>query len=110
MENLSETESAEDTAILQCRTARRLARTEDVVDITPGPRCGIVSTAPVIALGELQKDDEFSFRGARKFCNGAIVNQNLSCSFDPSNFMCLVCQKEHNILDVSRPVVIGLSD
>ena len=99
----------EDTTYLQCRTARRLARSGEVVDVTPGPVCGTLSTAPLPVMGDLTPDD-FSFRGARKQALGSTVNQNASFSFDPANLQCLACQKEHSIINVDRPVVIAFSD
>ncbi len=102
--------ASEDTTILQCRTARRVARTSDTVDISPGPDCGLLSSAPLPTVGELTREDDFCFRGARKTYQGTIVNQNIGCSFDPSNMMCLACRSEHNIVNLDRPVVIALSD
>ena len=99
-----------DTAVLQCRTARRLARSFETVDITPGTACGTVSTGARPVVGDLEQEDTFSFHGARKLHQGVTVHQNISCSFDPCNCSCLACQKEHSIVSLFHPVVIGISD
>ncbi len=47
----------------------------------------------------LDTDVKNCFKGARIEKNGSIVNQYLSCSFDPSTLICITCTKEHDIMD-----------
>jgi len=39
------------------------------------------------------------FKGATIEKNGVLVNQYVSCSFDPATLVCITCSKEHGILE-----------
>ncbi len=54
---------------------------------------------------------EDCFKGARIEKNGVLVNQYVSCSFDPATLVCITCSKEHGILEGGEgPECFVLSD
>ena len=98
-----------DRTYLQCKTARRLAGAATATDISPEPGSeNLPDPSPYI--GSLQPEDNYSFRGSRVIHAGQCVNQSICLSFDPSNMHCLACQKEHMILDNTKPMIVGVSD
>ena len=87
---------------LQCRAAREAANIDSFTNIScnenamqteqkTGDKVGSMDIA-------LDRDIEGCFKGSRIEKNGILVNQFLSCSFDPSTHICITCSNEHSIL------------
>ncbi len=102
-------DQVQDRTYLQCKTARRRVVSPAATDISPEPHPGNLQD-PSSFIGSLLPEDEYSFRGSRIAHAGQCVNQSICLSFDPSNFYCLACQKEHVIVDGIKPTVVGISD
>ncbi len=47
----------------------------------------------------LDPDIKNCFKGARIEKNGNVVNQLMSCLFDPSTLLCITCSREHKVLE-----------
>jgi hypothetical protein len=85
----------------QCRAAREAAMTVEVTDITCNENALTTERKKGYRVGTMDKnlnhDVANSFKGARIEKNGNLVNQFLSCSFDPSTHICITCSSEHSI-------------
>jgi hypothetical protein len=65
--------------------------------------------SPVIGTFETHSGIEKTFHGSRVLKGGTVVNQLISCSFDPSNLECVSCGNDHKIIS-SSPAVFVFAD
>jgi hypothetical protein len=90
-------------AYAQCKAAREAANRRIVVDISCNENAMVSSTLGGDRVGSMDKGVDKSiencFKGARIEKNGVLVNQYLSCSFDPSTLVCITCESEHRLLE-----------
>jgi hypothetical protein len=95
----------------QCRASRLNSFRDTLISISADGTFGkkVVSVSPT--FGSLEDHDgiEKTFAGSRILKNNVTVNQSCSMSFDPCNFVCVSCDKEHKIIDDS-PMVFCFSD
>ncbi len=87
---------------IQCRAAREAAGSVEVHDISCNENVSSTSQKKVDRVGSMDKSIDGSvgncFKGTRIEKNGVLVNQFLTCSFDPATLVCITCSKEHGIL------------
>jgi hypothetical protein len=95
----------------QCRSARIANHKETLVSVSNDDTFGktITVQAPLFGTFEDHAGLDATFHGSRVMKGSTMVNESLSCSFDPSTLTCLSCKKEHKILG-NQPVVLVLSD
>jgi hypothetical protein len=90
-------------AYAQCKAAREAANRRIVVDISCNENAMVSSTLGGDRVGSMDKGVDKSiencFKGARIEKNGVLVNQYLSCSFDPATLVCITCESEHKLLE-----------
>jgi hypothetical protein len=95
----------------QCRASRLNSFRDTLISISADDTFGkkVVSVSPT--FGSLEDHDGIkkTFAGSRILKNNVTVNQSCSMSFDPCNFVCVSCDKEHKIIDDS-PTVFCFSD
>ena len=88
-------------AYAQCKAAREAANRRIVVDISCSENAMVSSTLGGDRVGSMDrgvdKSIENCFKGARIEKNGVLVNQYLSCSFDPATLVCITCENEHKL-------------
>jgi hypothetical protein len=91
------------SAYAQCKAAREAANHRIVVDISCNENAMVSSTVGGDRVGSMDrgidKSIENCFKGARIEKNGVLVNQYLSCSFDPATLVCITCETEHKLLE-----------
>ncbi len=87
---------------LQCRAAREAANVDSLTNISCNENAMQIEQKTGDKVGSmdiaLDRDIEGCFKGSRIEKNGILVNQFLSCSFDPSTHICITCSNEHSIL------------
>jgi hypothetical protein len=100
-----------DDAYYQCNSARTACRKETLVSVSHDSSFGKTVTVQSPPIGSLLDHGEMdqTFHGSRVMKGHTIVNESISCSFDPGNLKCLSCAGEHNIIE-KTPVIIVLSD
>jgi hypothetical protein len=85
----------------QCRAAREVAMSREVTDISCNANALSTEKKKGFRVGTMDRglDSDIlnCFKGVRIEKNGNLVNQFLSCSFDPSSHMCITCSHEHAI-------------
>ena len=90
-------------AYAQCKAAREASNRRTVVDISCNENAMVSSTLGGDRVGSMDrgvdKSIENCFKGARIEKNGVLVNQYLSCSFDPATLVCITCESEHKLLE-----------
>jgi len=90
-------------AYAQCKAAREASNRRTVVDISCNENAMVSSTLGGDRVGSMDrgvdKSIENCFKGARIEKNGVLVNQYLSCSFDPATLVCITCESEHRLLE-----------
>jgi hypothetical protein len=101
-------------AYAQCKAAREAANRRIVVDISCNENAMVSSTLGGDRVGSMDKGVDKSiencFKGARIEKNGVLVNQYLSCSFDPATLVCITCESEHKLLEGGGGDRVLLSD
>ncbi len=100
---------------IQCRAAREVAGSVEVHDISCNENVSSTSQKKVDRVGSMDKSLDGSvgncFKGARIEKSGVLVNQFMTCSFDPATLVCITCSKEHGILEGGEgPECFVLSD
>jgi hypothetical protein len=87
---------------LQCRAAREAANIDSFTNISCNENAMQIEQKTGDKVGSmdiaLERDIEGCFKGSRIEKNGILVNQFLSCSFEPSTHICVTCSNEHSIL------------
>ncbi len=87
------------SAYAQCKAAREAANRRTVVDISCNENSLVSSSVGGDKVGSMDRgvnnSIENCFKGARIEKNGVLVNQYLSCSFDPATMVCISCETEH---------------
>ncbi len=98
------------SAYAQCKAAREAANRRTVVDISCNENAMVSSTIGGDRVGSMDKGIDKSiencFKGARIEKNGVLVNQYLSCSFDPATLVCITCESEHKFLEGGRELSV----
>jgi hypothetical protein len=88
---------------VQCRAAREAGSVGRVVDISCNEKMMSTEEKKTDRIGTLENsldpDIKNCFKGARIEKNGNVVNQFMSCSFDPSTLLCITCNREHKVLE-----------
>jgi hypothetical protein len=88
---------------VQCRAAREAGSVGRVVDISCNENVMSAEEKKADRIGTLENsldpDIKNCFKGARIEKNGNVVNQFMSCSFDPSTLLCITCNREHKVLE-----------
>jgi hypothetical protein len=91
------------SAYAQCKAAPEAANRRIVVDISCNENAMVSSTLGGDRVGSMDrgidKSIENCFKGACIKKNGVLVNQYLSCSFDPATLVCITCENEHKLLE-----------
>jgi hypothetical protein len=86
----------------QVRSAREASMTVEVTDISCNENALITEKKKGYRVGSMDKNlnNEIlnCFKGVRIEKNGNLVNQYLSCSFDPSTNICITCSAEHCVM------------
>jgi hypothetical protein len=86
----------------QVRSAREASMTVEVTDISCNENALITEKKKGYRVGSMDKNlnNEIlnCFKGVRIEKNGNLVNQYLSCSFDPSTNICITCSTEHSVM------------
>ena len=100
---------------IQCKAARTSELTTNCIDTSFGTDCMNKSTVSKGRVGSFEQQGEAdikkTFHGSRVNSGDAIVNQNITMSFDPATLICLQCDKPHSILNNSEQgVIIAVSD
>jgi hypothetical protein len=76
--------------------------TVEVTDISCNENALITEKKKGYRVGSMDKNlnNEIlnCFKGVRIEKNGNLVNQYLSCSFDPSTNICITCSTEHSVM------------
>jgi len=96
----------------QCRAVRDSSFQNNAIYLGTGDKLGSVVGGEPARIGCFKEDDhniKDGFIGSRVHKGGNPIHQNMACSFDPANKMCIACPAEHPILTDS-PVAICLSD
>jgi hypothetical protein len=87
---------------LQCCAEREAANVNSFTNISCNENAMQIEQKTGDKVGSmdsaLDRDIEDCFKGSRIEKNGILVNQFLSCSFDPSTHICITCSNEHSIL------------
>ena len=98
------------SAYAQCKAAREAANRRTVVDISCNENAMVSSTIGGDRVGSMDKGIDKSiencFNGARIEKNGVLVNQYLSCSFDPATLVCITCENEHKFLEGGKELSV----
>ncbi len=88
---------------VQCRAAREAGSLGRVVDISCNENMLSTKEKKTDRIGTLENsldpDIKNCFKGARIERNGNVVNQFMSCLFDPSTLLCITCSREHKVLE-----------
>jgi len=88
---------------VQCRAAREAGSIGRVVDISCNENMMSAEEKKADRIGTLENsldpDIKNCFKGARIEKNGNVVNQFMSCLFDPSTLLCITCSREHKVLE-----------
>ncbi len=88
---------------IQCRAAREAACSVEVFEISCNENVSTSTQKKGDRVGSMEYSGDGSvgdcFKGARIEKNGVLVNQYVSCSFDPATLVCITCSKEHGILE-----------
>ena len=98
----------------QCLTSRRMGEKCDTTSIVTDS--SFLKTIRINAekIGSMNppgdKDVLRTFRGVRMQRGGAVVNQYITMSFDPTNLQCLSCSVEHGLVQGNLPLTVVLSD
>jgi hypothetical protein len=97
----------------QCRSARLAGRHATFVSIS-NDTCssfGKIVTVQSPQIGSLKDHCNIreTFHGSRVMRGNAVVNESLSCSFDPAKLVCISCAREHSVVG-KDPVVVLFSD
>ncbi len=99
---------------LQCRATREAANVDSFTNISCNENAMQIEQKTGDKVGSmdiaLDRDIEGCFKGSRIEKNGILVNQFLSCSFDPSTHICITCSNEHSILGGGGPDCFVLAD
>jgi hypothetical protein len=100
-----------DPLYYQCRSARLAGFRDNLISISVDDTLGkkILAPSPVIGTFETHIGIEKTFHGSRVLKGSSVVNQSISCSFDPSNLVCVSCGNDHKIIS-SSPVVFVFAD
>jgi hypothetical protein len=100
-----------DPLYYQCRSARLAGFCDNLISISVDDTLGkkILAPSPVIGTFETHIGIEKTFHGSRVLKGGSVVNQSISCSFDPSNLVCVSCGNDHKIIS-SSPAVFVFAD
>jgi hypothetical protein len=96
----------------QCKLAREKSISANFTVFGPDVNCSFgTGNPPRIGNIEMPGDTEVlhTFHGARMSKGMKIVNECISMSFDPRNYMCVGCKEPHR-LGSKGPVVICFSD
>jgi hypothetical protein len=114
--DLTKTENTGNHLVSQCSNAKKLSRSVTVHD------CSATEDGPVFSTGNATlprigsmfpadtDDYKKTFHGARITKNGTVVNEVISCSFDPKTLNCLACQTPQRIINANVPVTICFAD
>jgi len=98
----------------QCSSARRAALRTESICISPDSTFGqkLIMDPDVVGTLNPPGDKEVlsTFHGARAKKGGGVVNQSMTCTFDPRNLQCVTCNKGHNVVDGTKPVCVVISD
>jgi hypothetical protein len=101
MTTANQVRSISGSAYAQCKAAREAANRRIVDDISCNENAMVSSTLGGDRVGSMDrgidKSIENCFKGARIEKNGVLVNQYLSCSFDPATLVCITCENEHKL-------------
>jgi hypothetical protein len=85
----------------QVRAAREASMTVEVTDISCNENALVTEKKRGYRVGTMDKninnEIDKCFKGVRIEKNGNLVNQYLSCSFDPATNICITCSGEHSI-------------
>jgi hypothetical protein len=100
---------------IQCRAAREAACSVEVFEISCNENVSTSTQKKGDRVGSMENSGDGSvgdcFKGARIEKNGVLVNQYVSCSFNPATLVCITCSKEHGILEGGEgPECFVLSD
>jgi hypothetical protein len=100
-----------DPLYYQCKSARQATFRDHLISVSADDTLGkkILAPSPVIGSFESVEGIEKTFHGSRILKGNVTVNQSISCSFDPSNFVCVSCDKNHKIFCV-KPIPIIFAD
>jgi len=89
------------TNYLKCKAARGAELIGRAAEVGLGKDRGDIDVKKKrVGNMDLFGDEELlkTFRGTRISAYGEVVNQSISCSFDPGTMVCMVCDKEHDIM------------
>jgi hypothetical protein len=95
----------------QCRSARLAGRQDTFVSVTLDSSFGKIVTVQSPPIGSFEDHCNIrgTFHGSRVLRGNVVVNESLSCSFDPAKMTCISCAREHGIIG-KDPVVVLFSD
>jgi hypothetical protein len=100
-----------DAMYYQCKSARLESRTDVFVSVSQDNSFGkVVSVqSPQIGSFEDHCNIKDKFHGSRVMRGNAVVNESISCSFDPANLVCISSSNEHGVVG-KDPVIVMFSD
>jgi hypothetical protein len=95
----------------QCKSARLASRTDVFVSVSQDSSFGKVVSVQSPQLGSFEDHCNFNdtFHGSRVLRGSSVVNESISCSFDPANLVCISCNNEHGLVG-KDPVIVMFSD
>jgi hypothetical protein len=100
-----------DAMYYQCRSAKLAGRQDTFVGISHDSSFGKIVTVQSPQIGSLEDHCNIreTFHGSRVMRGNAVVNESLSCSFNPAKLVCISCACEHSVVG-KDPVVVLFSD
>jgi len=98
----------------KCKAARGSALKKKVTEVGFNAKTGLSEPTEKGRVGNLDLEGDVdllkTFRGTRLSAYGSEVNQSITCSFDPGTLICLVCKKEHSIINQGEGFVMIVTD
>jgi hypothetical protein len=100
-----------DAMYYQCRSARLAGRQDTFVSLSNDNSFGKIVTvqSPQIGSFEDHCNLEDTFHGSQIMRGNTVVNESISCSFDPAKLVCVCCEREHVIVG-KEPITVLFSD
>ncbi len=95
----------------QCKSARLACRTDIFVSVSQDNSFGRVVSVQSPQFGSFEDHCNFkdTYHGSRVLRGSSVVNESISCSFDPANLMCISCNNEHGLVG-KDPLIVMFSD
>jgi hypothetical protein len=89
-----------DAMYYQCKSARLACRTDVFVSVSQDNSFGKVVSVQSPQFGSFEDHCNFkdTFHGSRVLRGSSVVNESISCSFDPANLVCISCNNEHGLV------------